>query len=269
MSYVLEAPVVENRLLPQHNYLLAVRTPEIAETVRPGQFVMAAELTSQSLPYPLLKRALAVFSAVEEEGRKSVITLLLKTVGEGTLRLAALQPGDSVSLIGPLGNGFDLEPARGRINFLIAGGIGIASFYLLAQALQAAGEEVHLIYGARSAADLVMLEDFRRLDIPVFMTTDDGSQGLRGPITEGLRAYMPDHPSQRLFFYVCGPNRMMKAVTDLARRHGVPSQISVEAKMACGFGVCLGCTVKTVHSYRLACRHGPVFKGEEFVWEEE
>ena len=269
MSYVLEAPVIENVRYPQHNYLLAVRAPEVAEKIRPGQFVMAAEVGDQSLPYPLLKRALAVYSIKKEKGRKSVITLLLKIVGEGTRRLAALETGDSVSLIGPLGNGFDTTAASAKISFLLAGGIGIASFYLLAEQLKKSGQEVHLIYGGRTAEDLVVLEDFCRLDIPVFVTTDDGSAGFKGLITEGLKEYVKDFPRNRLLFYICGPNAMMKAVTSLAVEYRVPSQISVEAKMACGFGVCLGCSIKTITSYRLACRHGPVFDAAEFVWEEE
>lgn len=269
MSYVLEAPVVENQRFPGHNYLLAVRAPEIAERTLPGQFVMAAEVGDQPLPYPLLKRALAVYSLREEAGRKSIITLLLKIVGDGTRRLATLQPGDSLSLIGPLGNGFDLVPARNRISFLLAGGIGIASFHLLAEELKKGGEKVHLIFGARSAPDLVGLEDFQEMGIPVFVTTDDGSLGFKGSITEGLKEYMRSFSSQELMLYTCGPRPMMQAVASIARSAGVPCQASVEARMACGFGVCLGCSIKTVSSYRLTCRHGPVFSADEIVWQEE
>ena len=261
--------MLENQRFPGHNYLLALRVPEIAEKTLPGQFVMAAEVGKGSLPYPLLKRALAVYSIREDSGRKSTVTLLLKVVGEGTRRLATLQPGDSVSLIGPLGNGFDLERARGRISFLVAGGIGIASFYLLAEQLKKWGEEVHVVFGGRSASDLVGLEDFRQLGFPTFVTTDDGSLGLKGLVTDGLSQYIEGFPRDRLIFFTCGPNRMMQAVSSIARSHRIPCQLSVEARMACGFGVCLGCSVKTVSSYRLTCRHGPVFNADEMVWEDE
>ncbi len=260
---------MENLRFPQHNYIVAVRAPEIAERTLPGQFVMAAEVGEQTLPYPLLKRALAVYSVWKEEGRKSVITLLLKAIGDGTRRLAALQPGDSVSLIGPLGNGFDSSSAHGKISFLVAGGVGIASVYLLAEDLKQKGQEVHLIYGGRTDQDLVGLKDFQDLNIAVFLTTNDGSAGFKGLITDGLKAYLQKFPSQDLMFYTCGPNAMMKAVSELAAASGIPCQVSVEAKMACGFGVCLGCSVKTIHSYRLACCYGPVFRAEEIVWEEE
>jgi dihydroorotate dehydrogenase electron transfer subunit len=269
MTYVLEAPVLANRRLEGHSYLLSIRAPEIAEKVQPGQFIMAAEVTSQSLPYPLLKRALAVYSVLEEEGRRNILTMLLKVVGTGTRRLATLEPGDSVSLIGPLGNGFDQDLARGKISVIIAGGVGIASFYLLAQHLLAQGEEVHLVYGGRTAKDLAVLEDFQRLRLPIFVTTEDGSLGFQGMITCGLEKYLQPLPKERLVFYTCGPNPMMKAVSQLAIGAGIPCQISVEARMACGFGVCLGCTVKTAHSYKLACRNGPIFNASDFVWEED
>jgi dihydroorotate dehydrogenase electron transfer subunit len=268
MTYVLEAPVVANQRLQGHNYLLSIRAPEIAEKVLPGQFVMAAEITSQSLPYPLLKRALAVYSIREEKARRSIITVLLKVVGTGTRRLATLESGDSMSLIGPLGNGFDLTTARGKVTVIIAGGVGIASFHLLAEQLLAQGEEVHLVYGGQTAKDLAVLEDFERLGLPIFVTTEDGSLGFQGMITCGLEKFLPSLPKERLVFYTCGPNPMMKAVARLAARAGIPCQISVEAKMGCGFGVCLGCTVKTTGSYKLACKDGPIFNASDFVWEE-
>lgn len=269
MTYVVEAPVVEKLAFPGRHYLLAIEVPEIAEKILPGQFVMAGEATTDTIPSPLLKRALAVYSLRELGGRKSIITLLLKIVGGGTRQLASLEPGDPVSLIGPLGNGFDLSAARGRANFLLAGGIGIASFYLLAEQLTKSGEEVHLVFGGRSASNLVGLEDFQQLQIPVFVTTEDGSLGFKGLITDGLRQYLKGLARERLMFFTCGPNSMMQAVSAMARRLNIPCQLSVEARMACGFGVCLGCSVKTISSYRLTCRQGPVFDANEIVWEEE
>lgn len=269
MIHTLEAPVIKNLRFPKHNYLLLIRAPEIARDVLPGQFVMAAAVEDESLPYPLLKRALAVYSVGREADRESIITLLLKVVGVGTRRLSSLQPGDVINLIGPLGRSFDVSRAEGRINLLVAGGIGIASFYLLAERLLEKGDEVHLIYGGRSAKDLVGLDDFRRLDLPVVATTEDGDLGIKGLVTEGLKTYLEQFQTDRLVIYTCGPNRMMQAVSRLANGLDIPCQISIEARMACGFGVCLGCSVKTIHSYRLACREGPVFEASEFVWEEE
>lgn len=268
MSLVIERPVIENRQFPNHNYILAVRAPEIAERVRPGQFVMAAESQYPILPSPLLKRALAVYTIEEMHGNEEVITLLLRVVGDGTHRLARVRPGDSLELVGPLGNGFDTEASKGKMTILVAGGTGIASVYLLARELRRRGEEVLLIYGGRSREDLVGIKDFERLDIPIGITTEDGSAGIKGLVTNALEDQLTRVPGLHLHVVACGPNPMMRAVSRLALGAGGTCHISVEAKMACGFGVCLGCTVKTQSSYRLACTHGPVFDAAEFVWED-
>jgi len=269
MPYSLDAPVIKNVKFPNHNYLVSLRAPKVAQQALPGQFVMAAQVDDSSIPYPLLRRALAVYSTTQEDGEKSIINLLLKIVGDGTLRLASLEKDDTVNLIGPLGNSFNTVHNTSRKHFLVAGGIGIASFYLLAEQLRQKNQEVHLIYGGQTADDLVGLEDFQMLDIPVYVTTNDGSQGFKGLVTEGLEIYLQKVPYDNLTIYTCGPTPMMKAVSDLAAHHSIACQISVEAKMACGFGVCLGCSVKTTDTYRLACQHGPIFDASEFIWENE
>ncbi len=269
MAQILEAPVRQRIDLPRDNFLLDVEAPSIAAQTRPGQFVMAAPSDNLMLSNPLLKRALAVYSVDGPHGKPNRLRLLFKVIGDGTQRLAEMLPGSRVSLVGPLGNGFDLEAAKGRINLILAGGIGIASVYLLARELTRSGEEVQLLYGGRTADDLVCLQDFEKLEIPIRLTTEDGSKGLKGLITKSLLECLDRFPPEHLHFFTCGPNPMMQAVSRLAAQHEIPCQISVETKMACGFGVCLGCSVKTVDSYRLACTHGPVFRAERFVWEGE
>lgn len=263
----IKVPVVENRQYPNDSLILAVRAPEIAQSVVPGQFVMVAAADRGTAPAPLLKRALAVYSVHTEDGHPSIVTFLVKIVGEGTQRLNSLRPGELIDLVGPLGNGFDLNRGKGRINFLVVGGTGVASVYLLAETWYRRGEEVHLVYGGRSANYLIGLNDFKKLGIPTFVTTEDGSLGHRGLVTEGFQEYLGQFPAEHSNICTCGPNAMMEAVTAVAESRGIPCQISVESKMACGFGVCLGCTVKTLDSYRLACTHGPVFDGDRFVWE--
>jgi dihydroorotate dehydrogenase electron transfer subunit len=263
MPHALQAELIQNRRLPHENYLLTFRASEICREALPGQFVMAAPRTHQIVPSPLLKRALAVYSIEDER-----LSILVKAIGEGTLRLALMRPGHSANLIGPLGNGFDLTAARGKTSFLIVGGVGIASVYLLAEKLKQQGDEVHLLYGARTASELVMVEDFQSLDIPVFIATDDGTAGFRGFITAGLGDYLRVRPFSDLNFYTCGPEPMLKAVSAFACVRGIPCQVSVEARMGCGFGVCLGCSVRTRDGYRLACSDGPVFQAGELIWEE-
>lgn len=262
MIHVVQAPVVGSTGYPGLNHLLALRSREIADSARPGQFLMAGLVDCPS--DPLLKRALAVYSIPHADG--DILTLLIKIVGPGTRQLAALREGDRISLIGPLGNGFDTSQAKGRISVLVAGGVGIASVFLLAKELSDSGEEVHLLYGARTAQDLVGLQDFQDLGIQVRVATEDGTQGVQGLVTRILEPYFKRYAARELALYTCGPNPMMEAVSGLASNHGVGCQVSVETPMACGFGVCLGCSVRTVSSYRLACTHGPVFDAREVVW---
>jgi dihydroorotate dehydrogenase electron transfer subunit len=266
MPYLVEAELLENRALPQNNALLFFHAPQIASESLPGQFVMAAPQSQQVVPSPLLKRALAIYSAGDPS--PSSLSLLIKVVGEGTARLAVMNPGEKADLIGPLGNGFDLTAAEGKSNLLIVGGVGIASVYLLASELRRRGEQVTLVYGARTAADLIVLDDFRSLGIEAVLCTNDGSTGFRGYVTEGLEDHLRRSPERGLNFYACGPEPMLKAVATLACRLDVPCQVSVEARMACGFGVCLGCSVQTRDAYRLACCDGPVFQASELVWED-
>ena len=267
MIRLIQAPVVRNQRLGPDHFLLVVRAQEIAQEVLPGQFVVAAP-TTDCLPYPLLKRALAVYSVSQENGQPTLLHLLVKIVGEGTRVLASVTCQDRLDLIGPLGRGFKLPEAQGKTHLVIAGGVGIASVYLLVEALHGAGHEVQLIYGGRSEADLVGLEDFRKLGIPLVLTTEDGSLGLKGLVTQGLRKAMETVPGAELSLFVCGPHAMMQAITEVALSAGAPCQASLEARMACGFGVCLGCSVQTLHGYRLVCRDGPVFPAHELAWEE-
>jgi dihydroorotate dehydrogenase electron transfer subunit len=264
---VIEAPVIEIKHFSHGNCIIAVEDSELAKVSLPGHFVMASVLATETVPHPLLKRALAIYRVDQVPGDRSAVFFLIKVVGDGTRQLASLQPRDRIELIGPLGNGFDLERARSKINFLVVGGTGIASVYLLAERLRRYGEEVHLVYGGQTVDDLVGLDDFEKLEIPVFVATDDGSHGFHGLVTDAFYEYLNDFPADKANIYTCGPNQMMQAITEFANSAGITCQISVESKMGCGFGVCLGCSVMTKSSNRLACTDGPVFDATEFVWE--
>ena len=263
----IEGKVRARESLGRDNFLLTVDAPAMAPLILPGQFVMAAAGEPYSQPFPLLRRAMALFSI--EGSNRDLVTLLLKIVGDGTRKLAGMKEGDSIHLVGPLGCGFDCELARGRRALIVAGGIGIASVYLLAEQLVRQGTDVHLIYGGRTAADLVCLDYFEALPISLLLTTEDGSRGLAGRVTGSLAKYLPGLSPENNVVYACGPNPMMKAVSSQVVHLGVPCQVSVETKMACGFGVCLGCSVKVQDRYCLACTHGPVFEAAGFQWEEE
>ncbi len=240
---------------------------------RPGQFVMlGAGAESASVRRdPLLPRPMAVYReldpASEPQGRAPRrIEVLYRVVGRGTTLLSEANVGDRVSIVGPLGNGFPLDPEGGPA-ILVGGGTGIASLYELARRLGALGREVRILLGARGEADLIGRSDFESLDLTLQCTTEDGSFGRRGLVTEPLEAWLaaPDRPES---LYVCGPTPMMRAAADLAATHGVRCLVSLENPMACGFGVCLGCAAPLREGgYALVCRQGPVFEAEDVAWE--
>lgn len=217
---------------------------------RPGQFAMLRLHPEGRSSDPLLPRPMAVFRASGER-----VEFRHKVVGRGTALLSALAPGALLGVVGPLGNGFP-EPDAPAV--LIGGGTGIASLYELA--LRRPGSLVLL--GASTAADVMALADFERLEVRLEIATEDGSLGHRGLVTELLR------PAPHEVVFACGPTGMMRAAHEIARAGGARCLVSLENQMACGFGVCLGCAVRANGDYRYVCTDGPVFEADEVRWEE-
>ena len=217
---------------------------------RPGQFAMLHLFPGFEQRDPLLPRPMAIYRREADE-----LEFRFKVVGRGTRALAALQPGDPLAVVGPLGNGFAL-PAGPAV--LVGGGTGIASLLEIAGA---APGPVTVALGGRSRAEVLGLEDFEALDVELRVATEDGSAGRRGLVTEllDLRA---EHE-----VLACGPHGMLAAVAGLARKAGAPCRVSLESPMACGFGICLGCVVSTHEGLRYVCTHGPVFDAETLDWE--
>ncbi|HEV8131957.1 MAG TPA: dihydroorotate dehydrogenase electron transfer subunit [Acidobacteriota bacterium] len=254
------APLVEKRQLNRDNFLLYFRDEEIASTALPGQFAMIAADTNIADPFPILMRPFSFFG-VDAENRR--FSILIKVVGLGTQLMVQFPIGAQVPMIGPLGNQFELCPWKQMV--MVAGGVGIAPFYLLAQKLSGRGTQPVLFYGARSRDDLVTMEEFQSLNVEVHAATEDGSYGTRGFVTEPLARFLQAHADCDLM--ACGPHAMLAAVTRLAKLHRSSLQISVECFMGCGFGACFGCAVETVDGFRLACRYGPVFDGHKLKWD--
>lgn len=242
-----------------------MQAPALAAAARPGQFVMA-------IP-PGGSAAAVALGIYDVDG--DIVSLLYFIAGKRTLELASLRVEDRVALVGPLGNGFDLENAP-RDVAIVAGGVGIASVLLAARALREAGSRVRLFYGARDASLLVEWEPFARAGCDVVLATDDGSAGLRGFVTEALAgARAPE------LILACGPTPMLRATASIARQMGVPAQLALEETFACGVGGCWGCVVPLAQSSAQAphypptsdgianariCREGPVFLAEELRW---
>ncbi len=217
----------------------------------PGQFGM---LESPPVGGILLRRP---FSFARQVGE--ITEILYKVVGKGTEALASAQPGSSLRLLGPLGNGFSLPDAEGTL-VGVAGGYGIAPFLQMGQALRGAGRELSLFYGARSKKDLIYLQELSELNVKLYITTEDGSHGERGRVTELLdKVFSSRKPT---WIASCGPTGLLRAVQEWSGKKGISCELSVEETMGCGTGVCLGCVVKDREGhYRRACVEGPVFPG--------
>ena len=234
-------------------------------------------------PLALLRRPFSL-SGRGSDKQGDWIEIIYRTVGVGTDWMARLKAGDRVDMIGPLGNGFEL-PTGKSIGLLVAGGVGVGPVYYLAQALHQAEWEAVGFLGS-TTADLLAAErqsgdqadgirQFSRFGFPSVVTTEDGSLGLAGLVTDGLAAYLADQSSERIgrtVVFTCGPMMMMRAVAELAADHGVDCQVCLEQSMACGMGTCQSCVVK-VHDddaqgwrYRLTCTDGPVFAAKDVVW---
>jgi dihydroorotate dehydrogenase electron transfer subunit len=237
---------------------LVVRAPQIAPLVQPGQFVHVRILP---LKDALLRRPFSVYQVWGDR-----LSILYKTVGLGTELLSRMRPGEELSLIGPLGHGFTV-PQRGQETpLLVAGGYGMAALYLLAQRSPQKGIA---FVGGRRRVNILCEEEFRALGWEVRVTTEDGSHGEKGLVTEALAVELNRRaPGRKLF--ACGPTPMLKAVGRLAAEFDLPAELSLDEHMACGMGVCLTCVVPIKSGggweYQRTCTEGPVFDSCQIAW---
>ncbi|NOY53283.1 MAG: dihydroorotate dehydrogenase electron transfer subunit [Deltaproteobacteria bacterium] len=223
----------------------------------PGRFVMVR--ASSSLD-PLLGRAFSVHDYAAQR-----LSILYRVAGRGTEWISRRKPGERLNLTGPLGTGFDVtSPVRKAV--LIAGGVGVAPFRFLARTLRDRGVKVILFYGARTAAELVPLDEFAASGMTVLTATDDGSLGEPGTVTELFREHLrKTSPSESVKVYACGPRPMLLEVARMTRGAGIDCEVSLESVMACGLGTCMGCVIRTTGGYRRVCREGPVFDAGELL----
>ena len=228
-------------------------------SAKPGQFVT---IHVDKGAGPLLRRPFSIHRLIPQKQDIVWLEILYKIVGPGTEQMAALSLGDRVDILGPLGNGFTMGNHLKKVA-LAGGGIGIAPLLFLASAVRAMKDgptECTLFIGGRSQSDLLCMDEFIDLGIDVHISTDDGSAGEEGFLTQPLEAAMIEQQVDMI--YACGPMGMLTCVAGIAEKHAVPCQISIETIMACGMGACLGCAVKDRFldaEYLHVCLDGPVF----------
>ena len=237
--------ILSNRPLAKDTWEMVLGGDSSALT-NPGQFINIA------IEGLYLRRPISV--CCYEEGS---ITIIYKVVGKGTVKMAAMQPGEQLDVLVGLGNGFDVEKARGRKVAVIGGGVGVPPMYDTARRLKRMGADVTAILGFATKDVSFYIEKFEELGIPVMVTTDDGSLGTKGFVTDALKA------SGCEYFMACGPTPMLRAL----HRTGIPGQLSFEERMGCGFGACMGCTCHTLVGTKRVCKDGPVFPTEEVTFE--
>lgn len=237
--------IIENKALTDTVYRLRLGGDTSAITA-PGQFV------NIKLDGKFLRRPISV---CDRSG--SMLTLIYKTVGKGTEQLSRMTKGGQLDLLTGLGNGYDLTPS-GNHPLLIGGGVGVPPLFGLADELLSKGCKVTVILGFNTASEIFYADEFRMLGTEVFLTTVDGSAGIKGFVTDAMQGL--DYS----YFYTCGPEPMLKAVYKTSKTGG---QFSFEKRMGCGFGACMGCTCRTVTGYKRICKEGPVLRKEEILWE--
>ncbi len=287
--------IVENVRIARDTYRLRFECPEIASRVLPGQFMM---MRLDGADDPLLGRALAMYDTADgDDGRPAMVDVVYLVVGKLTGKLAGCETGRRLVVWGPLGNGFSTEPVDHLI--MVAGGIGQTPFVALARQMLggrsygeaaengaaekgSSSERVTLCYGARTADYLACVEDFERVGVEVKISTDDGSRGHHGLVTDLLKQQLDTGSSgvsRRIV--CCGPEPMMEAVAKIAQSADVPCQVSLETPMACGIGICFSCVVGVVDEsdtgggkpdescgwdYKRTCGEGPVFDAAKIRW---
>ena len=227
-----------------------------------GQFVMVR--ISEGVD-PLLRRPFSIHKPIVRNDRTIGIELLYKVVGKGTDILSGLEPQSRVDILGPLGSAFLMPPGTRKI-MLVAGGIGVAPMVFLAMQLMQNGidpEDCSVYLGGRTSNDLLCIEEFERLNLSVTTTTDDGSAGDQCLVTVPMEFAVSD--ARPDIIYACGPEAMLECVLGIVRAHSIACQLSIETRMACGMGACLGCAVTAADMpdrYYHACLDGPVFDSE-------
>ncbi|MBN2206297.1 MAG: dihydroorotate dehydrogenase electron transfer subunit [Candidatus Aminicenantes bacterium] len=244
--------------------LLRFEAPTISALARPGQFLMVRVADG---PYPLLRRPLGIHLRKDK-----ALGVFFKIAGEGTALLARKRPGETLDVLGPLGNGFSVDPClAGKAVFAVGGGRGIAPLYFLAWELRALGAAVKILYGGRTKDDVPLAARFRDEAFDQVLTTDDGSAGREGFVTAALEEEAGKAAPAMIF--ACGPDPMLEAVGRIAAARDIPAELSLESRMGCGFGACWGCVQRVRVDGKPAwvkiCEDGPVFPAEAVVWDKD
>ncbi len=268
MPVHIEAPILSQQQAGDAIYRLSLSCPTIADLAQPGQFV---QLLYHDAYGPAMRRPFSIHDADRSSGTFEII---YAARGSFTHGMTHLQPGETLSVVGPLGRSFEMLGPPVTHHVAVAGGVGAPPLHFFMKACVQSGtiHRMTAIVGARTAGQLVVPDDFAALGIPVHIATDDGSAGTKGTALSVLKAMDADPSTMAV--YACGPEAMLRAVGTYCSGGGIACRLSLETVMPCGTGVCMGCVVKVRseaypdgYEYVRACHDGPIFNAEDILWE--
>ena len=255
-KYILDLKVRETVAIGKQAVLLRLTADEPLPEMLPGQFV---EVRVDNTPSVLLRRPISIHYYIKETNE---LGLLVQLVGDGTRWMASLKAGDTVNIVLPLGNGFTLPTDASVRPLLIGGGVGVAPLLYLGMKLKEMGITPTFLLGSRTENELMQITEYEKVG-PVYITTENGSIGEQGYVTQ--HSVLTREQFDQV--YTCGPKPMMVAVARWAKSAGVPCEVSLENKMACGVGACLCCVEDTKDGHVCVCNEGPVFSIDKLSWQ--
>jgi dihydroorotate dehydrogenase electron transfer subunit len=281
------SPIVSNKRMTENCWRVVLDCPQISSEVKPGQFV---HVRIGGEDGPLFRRPFSIFRRVALKRNRLGIEIVYKVIGTGTRVMTGLRKGDMLDIIGPLGHGFDLDRSK-SIHVVVAGGTGAACLFLLAEEISKAGLPLKVLLGADTKASVLLRKEYASLSGEVMVSTDDGTYGFRGFVTQMLDQGLREGKiSTDCVVYASGPELMLKALASVCQKYRIPAQVSVERPMMCGIGACLACVCKVdptrisrnrdlgsshiqsiperEFGYALVCKDGPVFDMNEVIFDD-
>jgi dihydroorotate dehydrogenase electron transfer subunit len=254
------AKVLEiEKVAPEH-FRVTLAAQKISRESIPGQFIM---IKCSDASDPLLRRPISLNRIDQAKG---TIDILFRVIGKGTRLLSEVVPGGDLDIIGPLGNGFAVDASK-EVAILVGGGAGIAPLLSLAKQISVKTKARYALIGANNISSVLCEEDFKDLSFETVVSTDDGTYGIKGKVTDLLLEIIGSKLSPiNSQIYACGPRPMVKELESISTQYKIPCQVSLEEWMACGFGSCNGCTVKTKSGYKKVCSDGPIFNAGDILW---
>lgn len=261
------AQILSYKKLRDDYYLLTIVAPEIAETAKPGQFVNIRPPADRQF---ILRRPFSIYKVNRRGVWAATIEVVFDIRGGGTAALASLRAHDMIDIVGPIGRPFAIPKTR-KSCLLVGGGIGAVPLFFLAEELKGAGKRIDVLWGAQTAHKLLNPIDAKRFGAQAVFTTEDGSEGVQGRVTDVMDELLEKCGTEVI--YACGPNGMLEAVTRVGQKHRIPVQVAMEELMGCGYGICMTCVQPVWNRARdqivhvRTCVDGPVFNGARVAWD--